>query len=133
MIKSSFTGVVATLLPLILAGCNRAAEPKPAHADSNSANLAVQVPMPELSVRTITLPEDEPELRPGPGRQVFYNNCITCHSSRYITNQPPFPREIWTDEVNKMIRNYSAQIQSEEAGQIVDYLMSINGSTEKGP
>ena len=78
-------------------------------------------------VRTIKLPEDEPELPPGPGREAFYNNCIICHSSRYVTSQPPFPRKIWTAEVNNMIMNYGAQMTDEQVGQVVDYLVAING------
>src|ERR1700732_4064304 len=43
-----------------------------------------------------------PELAPGPGREEVYSYCSTCHSTRYITMQPPLPPETWARQVNKM-------------------------------
>lgn len=86
----------------------------------------------ERGVRSITLPHDEPELPPGPGREVFAAACVVCHSPRYITSQPPFSRQTWTEEVNKMIKTYGAHVTDEQAKQIVDYLVLINGKADEG-
>src|SRR3979411_1667492 len=83
----------------------------------------------ENPVHTIALPHDEPLLPPGPGREEFVAACVVCHSPRYITLQPPFPRSTWLGEVNKMKDVYGAHISDEQVPPIVDYLVSINGTT----
>lgn len=39
------------------------------------------------------------------GSEEFNNNCRMCHSLRYITMQPDFPRATWEKTVDKMIHN----------------------------
>ncbi|HTA43334.1 MAG TPA: hypothetical protein VK789_12850 [Bryobacteraceae bacterium] len=81
--------------------------------------------------RHIVLAHDEPELPPGPGRTEFATNCIICHSPRYVSMQPRFPRKVWKAEVRKMVDAYKAPIGENDQAQIVDYLVAAYG-TEDG-
>ena len=81
-------------------------------------------------VHSITLPSLAAELPPGPGRDVTQAACSLCHSSRYILNQPSFPRKKWADEVEKMRTTYGAPIGDPQVPQIVEYLASIRGVDE---
>lgn len=75
----------------------------------------------------IISPHDPPTLPPGPGRQQFVTNCVACHSARYVTMQPPFPRKVWKAEVTKMVTAYGAPISEGDQTQIVDYLTAAFG------
>jgi mono/diheme cytochrome c family protein len=75
----------------------------------------------------IVLPHDEPQLPPGPGRTEFATNCIICHSPRYVSMQPRFPRKVWKAEVKKMVDAYKAPISERDQAQIVDYLVAAFG------
>src|SRR5438128_1040798 len=59
-------------------------------------------------VSAITLPRYQFDLPAAPGRDVFAVACVSCHSSRYVTNQPPLSAAKWDEEVRKMIKNYGA-------------------------
>jgi mono/diheme cytochrome c family protein len=83
---------------------------------------------PSSPVRSISLPHDEAFAPPGPGRAAFVTDCVVCHSPRYITDQPPFSREVWTGIVQKMIDAYGAHITPAQASEIVDYLTATNGA-----
>ncbi len=78
----------------------------------------------------ITLPHYEPLMPPGPNRNVFMTNCITCHSPRLVTNQPYFPRKKWEEIVHKMVATYGGHVEKEDQAKIVDYLVSIRGTKE---
>lgn len=80
------------------------------------------------AVRTVAFPIDEPPLADGPGRDVFMANCISCHTSRYVSDQPRFSRATWTKEVDKMRTAFGAPIPADQTGKIVDYLVAVNGS-----
>ena len=83
-------------------------------------------------LHTIVLPHDEPMFPPGSGREEFVTACVVCHSPRYITMQPRFPRATWLSEVKKMQNTYGAHISDEQAVKIADYLFSINGKASSG-
>jgi hypothetical protein len=63
-----------------------------------------------------------PELAPGEGREATESYCSTCHSTRYITMQPPLPPETWTAEVNKMVKVMGQPIPEEAQPVIIKYL-----------
>jgi mono/diheme cytochrome c family protein len=75
----------------------------------------------------IVLVHDEPELAPGPGRTEFATHCVICHSPRYISMQPRFPRKVWKAEVGKMVDAYKAPIGESDQARIVDYLVAVYG------
>jgi mono/diheme cytochrome c family protein len=81
-------------------------------------------------VQAIVLAHDEPELPPGPGRQQFSTQCVICHSPRYITMQPHFPRKVWKAEVQKMVTAYKAPISEPDQAQIVSYLVAAFGTED---
>jgi cytochrome c5 len=78
-------------------------------------------------VHTITLPAMQPELPPGPNRDMVAGTCAICHSTRYITMQPAFTRAVWTAEVDKMRKTFGAPLTDAQAAQAVDYLVAIRG------
>ncbi len=80
-----------------------------------------------LTVDSIVLPHDEPELPPGPNQSTFASDCTTCHSLRLVMTQPPFPRKQWAAVVDKMVKTYGAPITAEGQEQIVDYLTAVGG------
>ena len=95
------------------------------------------VPVPSIDFGTtlhqITSPHDEPFLPDGPGRAAFVGNCVTCHSPRYVTNQPLFPRKTWAAEVKKMAELYGAPIPPEDMKAITEYLVSFHGKEDEKP
>lgn len=78
-------------------------------------------------VQQITLPHDEPDFPPGKGRELFLSRCTVCHTLRYVTMQPNFPKKVWAKEVAKMINTFGAHISGAEAREITDYLATIKG------
>ncbi len=61
------------------------------------------------------------------GKAEFVSYCAMCHSLRYITAQPDFPRKTWEAELTKMVVKYKAPIDSITGKKIVDYLVTIKG------
>ena len=62
------------------------------------------------------------QLATGDGQQETVSFCSQCHSTRYITMQPPLPAATWEAEVNKMIKTLGAPIPEASAKKIVLYL-----------
>lgn len=79
------------------------------------------------SVTEMTLVPEDVSLPDGPGKNEFQSYCGICHSLKYITSQPRFPRVTWEAEVHKMVEKYGAPVDSNVAKVIVDYLMVLNG------
>jgi hypothetical protein len=80
------------------------------------------------AVHSIQLPSIQVQLKPGPGLDKVSTLCNVCHTLKYITMQPPFPRATWTAEVNKMIKVMGAPINEEDAKTITDYLSMEYGT-----
>ncbi len=87
----------------------------------------------EGTIHSIALPNLPHELPPGPNSDVYVANCTSCHTSRYVSNQPPFPRKVWEAEVVKMVKIYGAPIDEEKQKQIIDYLVAIRGVPDAAP
>jgi hypothetical protein len=82
-------------------------------------------------VHTVVLPDvAPPELPDAPGRATFYAACSTCHTPRYVADQPPLPRRTWVAEVDKMRRTYGAPFPDEMTPAIVEYLVAVRGTHE---
>jgi hypothetical protein len=64
------------------------------------------------------------KLAPGEGVQDVEVYCSTCHSTVYITMQPPLPPETWNAEVTKMGKAFGAKIPDDVSQGIVHYLQS---------
>jgi len=65
-----------------------------------------------------------PELGAGEGKAEVEGYCSTCHSTRYITMQPPLPGAAWEAEVTKMRKTFGATIPDEAASKIIGYLQT---------
>jgi hypothetical protein len=117
MMKLPFAASLLTVASLGLGVSS--GEPAPAPPADNGAH-------------SIVLPTIQTELPPGPkiGLDTVSTVCTFCHSTRYIINQPLFPRQTWINEVQKMRTTFGAPIADQQVPQIVDYLMSIRGAPE---
>lgn len=62
------------------------------------------------------------ELEAGDGKAETEGYCSVCHSTRYITMQPPLPAETWEAEVTKMKKTFGATIPDEATAKIIGYL-----------
>lgn len=69
-----------------------------------------------------SFPSVAPKLAEGEGQAETENFCATCHSTRYITMQPPLPAATWEVEVNKMTKTFGAPIPEASAKKIISYL-----------
>jgi hypothetical protein len=65
-----------------------------------------------------------PELAEGEGHAETENFCSPCHSTRYITMQPPLPAATWEAEVTKMRKTLGAPISDASAALIIKYLQA---------
>lgn len=82
-------------------------------------------------VRSITLPHFEPEMAVAPGREEFLRVCVSCHSPRYVTMQPPFSLHQWEQTLDKMVKMFGAQMDDQQRQLIIGYLVAINGTDLK--
>jgi len=69
-------------------------------------------------------PTYTPPLADGDGRELVQSFCGICHSTTYITMQPPLPSATWEGVVNKMIGTFGAPIPEPSAQAILAYLKS---------
>ena len=69
-------------------------------------------------------PLHRPTLEPGDGRDLVDAYCSTCHSTRYITMQPPLPAATWEAEVIKMVKTFGQPIPEEVQPRIIKYLQT---------
>jgi hypothetical protein len=76
---------------------------------------------------TVDLPAGD-SLFPGPDADAINNNCLACHSTEMVLNQPALPRATWDAEVHKMINAYKAPVDEKDVGAIVDYLAKTKGT-----
>lgn len=87
------------------------------------ALLTLNAGLAHAEPRVYSLPDAVATFRAGPGREIAENNCLACHSSDYISTQPPNRgKKFWAAEVGKMRKAYGAQISDEDAAAIADYL-----------
>lgn len=93
------------------------------HAGASPSNG----PNATASVRSITPPHFEPELPTAPGRDEYLVVCVSCHSPRYVMMQPFFPQRQWEETVDKMAKVYGAQMDQDQRGAIVHYLVATHG------
>ncbi len=78
-------------------------------------------------VHSIVLPQYPPEIPQGPNLQVYENNCLLCHTARYVSMQPHFSKTVWQAEVKKMVDAYGAPISESDQALIVEYLVAVKG------
>ena len=69
-------------------------------------------------------PTYAPPLADGDGRELVQSFCGMCHSTTYITMQPPLPGATWERLVDKMIGTFGAPVPESAAQAITAYLKS---------
>jgi cytochrome c5 len=97
------------------------------YGSSNAASIAqVAAPesAPDAKYDVGPYPSFAPELADGEGKLEVQSFCATCHSTRYITMQPPLPAAAWEAEVTKMMKTYGAPIPEATAKKITAYLQA---------
>ena len=113
-------------LLLIAAGAAGFAQFQGGSYGSTKANSLKQSVPPQLSrdgnFSVAPFPSFAPELAEGEGGAETQSFCAACHSTRYITMQPPLPAATWDAEVNKMIKTFGAPIPDATAKKIISYL-----------
>jgi hypothetical protein len=75
----------------------------------------------------IELPPGDDVLPDRLGAEAVDRNCLSCHSTETILNQPALSRDIWKAEIDKMRTDFNAQISPDVDEAILAYLTSING------
>ena len=106
-------------------GCIVAAGLVWAHSSSGAAPAA---PLGLLQSLSVDLPSGNRPFPPGPNVSVISANCVTCHSSGMILNQPSLSKATWQTEVLKMINVYKAPVDPANVPAIVDYLAAVKGT-----
>jgi hypothetical protein len=97
------------------------------YGSTNAASLgqgAAPAFAPDANYNVGPYPSFTPELAEGDGRQEVQSFCATCHSTRYITMQPPLPGATWETEVTKMMKTYGAPIPEAASKKITAYLQA---------
>jgi cytochrome c5 len=67
-------------------------------------------------------PTYTPPLADGDGKALVQSFCAICHSTTYITMQPPLPAPTWDRLVHKMIDTFGAPVPEAAAQEIIAYL-----------
>ena len=99
----------------------------------NATNESAAETRTASTVRHLTLPHFEPDMPVAQGRDEFMRACVSCHSARYVTMQPPFSRRQWEETVRKMINTYGAPADEFQVAKIIDYLYAIDGDGTRPP
>jgi len=125
--RKSFSALFPTAgLVLIAAGTAGFAQFQSGSYGSTNTNSLKQTVPPQLSqdgnFSVAPFPSLAPELAEGEGEVQTQSFCAACHSTRYITMQPPLPAAAWDAEVNKMIKTFGAPIPDATAKRIISYL-----------
>ncbi len=77
------------------------------------------------------LPPEPFTLKNSPGVELMKSNCLLCHSTEYISTQPPLKRGQWEAEVTKMRVKFAAPISTNSVPELVDYLVRNYGTTNR--
>lgn len=75
----------------------------------------------------IELPLETEVFKPGPNADIANAQCLICHSTEYVTTQPPQARAFWKNSVLKMQDKYGAPIAADQVEALADYLVRNYG------
>jgi mono/diheme cytochrome c family protein len=120
--------ILACCAILALAGVGAYAELQKGHYESASLGKVQQAApsenAPDSQYGGSAYPLYPPELADGEGKAEVEGYCSMCHSTRYITMQPPLPAATWEAEVTKMKKTFGATIPDEAIAKIIQYLQT---------
>ena len=124
--NGTFLRRIATSIALLTAAGAAVAQLQNGRYDSGNLGALRQGVAPPLVPDAMyeggAYPSFPPELASGEGSAETSSLCSQCHSTRYITMQPPLPAATWDAEVTKMIKAYGAPIPEGSAKKIRLYL-----------
>ncbi|MGH6728357.1 MAG: c-type cytochrome [Pseudolabrys sp.] len=72
------------------------------------------------------------DLPPGPGRDLVYGQCRTCHDLQYLVESAGVPRSTWNDLLDSMAK-YGMRITPDQRAKILDYLATYLGPNPPPP
>lgn len=75
----------------------------------------------------IELPVETEVFKPGPNADIANAQCLICHSTDYVTTQPPQAWAFWKNSVLKMKEKYGAPIAADQVEALADYLVRNYG------
>ena len=78
----------------------------------------------------ITLPPETGTYKAAPGVELAQAHCMACHSTDYVSTQPPMPRKFWEATVKKMKEKFGAPTPDAQVAALVDYLSATYGTQE---
>jgi hypothetical protein len=81
-----------------------------------------------VQTQSIVLPQYPGEVAEGPNVNTYRRDCLLCHTTRYVSMQPRFPKTVWQNEVKKMVDAYGAPIPEADQALIVEYLVTVKGT-----
>jgi mono/diheme cytochrome c family protein len=61
------------------------------------------------------------ELPPGPGRDLIYGQCRTCHDLQSLVDSAGIPRDAWAAVLSDM-RQYGLRLEPDQGDKILEYL-----------
>jgi cytochrome c553 len=76
----------------------------------------------------VDLPAGDSLFPGGAEADAINNNCLACHSTDMVLNQPALAKAAWQAEVRKMIDVYKAPIDDADVAPIVSYLARTKGA-----
>ncbi len=76
----------------------------------------------------IELPPETPAFKTAPGADLAMAQCMMCHSTEYVTTQPPLAPAAWKAIVEKMQKKFGAPLPAEQVEALVDYLAKCYGT-----
>ena len=79
-------------------------------------------------IATIDLPPGDDVLPDRRGAEAVDRNCLLCHSTETILNQPALSPDVWKAEIDKMRAAFGAKIDPDAEDAILAYLTAINGA-----
>jgi hypothetical protein len=113
---------IALVAGLVFAQVERESYAPPAFG---SLQQSAPAPLTDDSVYQVSAyPQYPQELAEGEGRAETATFCNLCHSTRYITMQPPLAPATWDAEVAKMRKTFGASIPDASAALITKYLQA---------
>jgi mono/diheme cytochrome c family protein len=82
---------------------------------------------------SIVLPPETGTYKQATGVELMQANCLMCHSTEYVSSQPPMPRKFWEASVKKMKEKFGAPAPDAQVAALVDYLTTNYGVPDKKP
>jgi hypothetical protein len=76
---------------------------------------------PARTVAEFEWPAETSTYKPGNGVELAQALCLNCHSSDYVSSQPPMPLKFWEGVIKKMKEKYAAPLP-DDVTVLADYL-----------